>query len=189
METWSNKDAVKKQWDQWSDDDWYVNKRTDDIINKIVENPESVFHKKTFEVIKSYFPSFQGIKICVPASGDNHAVFAFALMGAEVTSVDISKRQIENAEMIAKRLGLKIDFICEDSLLFDMIESKHYDMVYTSNGVNVWIEDLPKMYRNFHRVLKENGVYLLFDVHPFERPFGNESNVSQRYNWRWYTNS
>lgn len=178
-----NKEIVIKTWDQWSDD-WYVSKRTDEIINKIVESPENVFHKKTMEAMKEYFPSLEGINICVPASGDNHAVFAFALMGAKVTSVDISKRQLENAEIIAKRLGLVIDFVCEDSLDFTKIESDKYDMVYTSNGVNVWIDDLTKMYGNFRRVLKNKGVYILYDVHPFTRPFGNDTkvvNISEKY--------
>jgi SAM-dependent methyltransferase len=174
--TMNNKDKIIMQWNQWSDDDWYVNKRTDEIIRKIVNKPETAFHNKTLEVIKSYFPRMEGLKICVPASGDNLAVFAFALMGAEVTSADISNRQIENAKAIAERLGLNIRFICEDSLSFTKLESSYYDLVYTSNGVNVWIDDLSKMYGNFRRVLKENGVYILYDVHPFTRPLNKETN-------------
>lgn len=27
------------------------------------------------------------------------------------------------------------------------------------------------MYRNFHRILKENGRYIMFDTHPWSRPF------------------
>jgi len=33
----------------------------------------------------------KGKKICVPSSGDNHVVFAFALLGAKVTSCDIAE--------------------------------------------------------------------------------------------------
>lgn len=120
-------------------------------------------------------------------------------MGAKVTSVDISKRQIENAEIIAKRLGLEINFVWQDSLVFDKIASDKYDMVFTSNGVNVWIDDLAKMYENFRRVLKDNGVYILYDVHPFTRPFGSDTkdihfikkyddlgpfNEPDQYHWR-----
>jgi len=43
--------------------------------------------------------------------------------------------------------------------------------VYTSNGAHVWISDLPKMYSNFYRVLKPNGKYIMFETHPFIRPF------------------
>jgi SAM-dependent methyltransferase len=170
-----NKEKVIHQWNRWSDDEWYVKKRTEDIIDNLVKCPESAFHPKALKVIKSYFPDLRGIRICVPASGDNHAAFAFALMGAEVTSADISIRQIENAGVIAERLGLPIRFICEDSLSFMKPESNYFDLVYTSNGVNVWINDLVKMYRNFRRVLKDNGLYILYDVHPFTRPFDKET--------------
>ena len=52
-----------------------------------------------------------------------------------------------------------------------MVKSNEYDLVYTSNGVHVWIDDLPGMYRNFHRVLKNGGYDIFFDTHPMIRPF------------------
>ncbi len=40
----------------------------------------------------------------MPSGGDNHAAFVFALMGAKVTSADISERQLENAKNINRIL-------------------------------------------------------------------------------------
>jgi hypothetical protein len=60
-----------------------------------------------------YIPELRGRKICVPPSGDNHAVFAFAMLGTQVTSCDISENQLANAERVAKqhRWDKSIEFL------------------------------------------------------------------------------
>ncbi|TMV45966.1 methyltransferase domain-containing protein [Paenibacillus mesophilus] len=162
--------VIKNAWNSWSDK-WYDKYGTADRIGRIMNNPETAFHQTTFSLISKYYPDLKGKKVCVPASGDNHAVFAFCLMGAQVTSVDLSERQLENAARIAREIGLHIEFVCEDCMRFDKIKRNEYDLVYTSNGVHTWISDLPSMYRNFHGVLKDEGLYVMYDVHPFMRPF------------------
>ena len=49
-----------------------------------------------------------------------------------------------------------------------------FDLVYTSNGVHVWIRDFAAMYKNFSRILKKGGIYIMFDTHPWSRPFDKE---------------
>nr|WP_245585934.1 class I SAM-dependent methyltransferase [Paenibacillus pinihumi] len=55
------------------------------------------------------------------------------------------------------------------------IQSDAYDLVYTSNGVHVWINDLNAMYQNISRVLKTGGRYIMFDIHPFMRPLSSNT--------------
>lgn len=161
---------TKTHWDAESDN-YYKICDTESIIKKIIENPSCAFPKRTFEIIQKCFPDLRGKKICVPSSGDNTAVFAFYLLGAQVTSIDISSEQIKNAQSIANHYGWNLEFMCQDSMDLSSIESNIYDLVYTSNGVHVWIPDLKVMYNNFNRVLKDNGHYILFETHPFIRPF------------------
>ncbi|WP_028551508.1 class I SAM-dependent methyltransferase [Paenibacillus sp. UNC451MF] len=116
--------------------------RTEEAIAKIITRPESAFHPTTYLMIQEAFPDLHGKRICVPSSGDNHAVFAFHLMGAKVTSCDISERQLENSANIAHKHGWDIEFICDDTMKLDKIDSGKYDFVYTSNGVHVWINNL-----------------------------------------------
>lgn len=167
-------DIVKRSWDEWSDS-WYVGYRTEEVIDNIIKQPASAFHPTTFSMIMKAFPDLRGKRICVPSSGDNHAVFAFHLMGAKVTSCDISERQLENSSVIAQKYGWDIDFVCDDTMKLSCIKSDEYDFVYTSNGVHVWIHDLNSMYTQIHRVLKPNGAYIMYDIHPFMRPFGTSS--------------
>ena len=167
-------EKVIEQWNKISDSDWYMNERTDKVIQGIISNPETAFHRTTWEVIKSSFPDIRGKKICVPSSGDSHAVFAFAALDAKVTSCDISERQLEHASQIAEKNNLDIDFILQNTMDLPDIKTSEYDFVYTSEGVHVWIDDLKSMYKNIYRVLKSGGAYINYEIHPFSRPFKDE---------------
>lgn len=165
---------VKDRWNVVSDSQWYNSLRTDDKIKELVEHPESAFHPQLYALLIKYFPDIKGKKILLPSSGDNHAAFAFALMGADVTSADISERQLENAAVIAEKLELDIEFVCDNTMELSHIKDDMYDLVYTSNGTHTWISDLQGMYRNINRVLKKGGYSIMYDIHPFQRPFTGE---------------
>ncbi|MBQ8596638.1 MAG: class I SAM-dependent methyltransferase, partial [Lachnospiraceae bacterium] len=151
MEDWLKQ--VKDDWNKTSDSEWYKSLRTDEKIEELVNNPASAFHPEVYNLINKYIPDLKDKRILLPSSGDNHAVFAFALLGANVTSADISERQLENAAEIAERLNLKIDFVCDNTMELSNIENDTYDLVYTSNGTHSWIPDLNIMYHNISRVL------------------------------------
>ncbi len=166
---------IKAWWNQTSDSDWYRSLRTEEQIHRLKEDPTSAFHPAVYELIRKYLPDLKNFRILLPSSGDNHAAFALALMGARVTSADISERQLENAADIAKRLHLEIEFICDDTMKLARIPDHAFDLVYTSNGTLSWMDDLDSMNRNICRVLKPGGYAVLYDMHPFNRPFSGEA--------------
>ncbi len=133
--------------------------------------------------LKKYVPDIRGKRICVPSSGDNLAVFAFVMMGAQVTSCDISENQLMNAERIAKDRGWDqaIEFVCTDTMELDGVADNAYDFVYTSNGVHVWINDLLGMYHNIVRIMKPGGTYMLYEIHPFLRPLNDQARIKKPY--------
>ena len=173
-------EKIKAYWNETSDSAWYRSLRTDGKIWQLKEKPESAFHPAVYELIRKYLPEIKDRHILLPSSGDNHAAFALAMMGARVTSADISERQLENAAVIAEKLGLDIEFICDDTMRLSHISDQTYDMVYTSNGTLSWISDIESMNRNICRVLKEGGYSVLYDVHPFNRPFSREPRKDPR---------
>ena len=168
-------DRIKAYWNETSDSEWYRSLRTEERINRLKVKPESAFHPAVYGLIRKYLPDLKDRRILLPSSGDNHAAFAFALMGAQVTSADISERQLENASLVAAGLGLEIEFICDDTMKLSRICDQAYDLVYTSNGTLSWISDLDGMYRNIRRVLKPGGYSITFDLHPFNRPFSGKA--------------
>jgi len=168
---------IKDYWNKTASDesdwDWYKPDNSDRfaITEEIIKNPERAFPAAVYPLIKKYMGNLHGEKICVPSSGDNKAAFGFHLLGAKVTSCDISENQLKNAKAIADKYNWDIEFICQDSMKLDKIKDGEYDLVYTSNGVHVWIDDMPGMYKNFHRVLKPGGYNIFFETHPMIRPF------------------
>lgn len=170
----------RKNWDDYSQA--YLRFKHDEkILLRIAKDPSCAFEKETWRQIERYAGDLKGKKICVPSSGDQHAVYAFAWMGAEVTSCDLSEMQLRAGKRMAEKLGLNIRFVQADTMKLEGVEDESYDFVYTSNGVHVWLNDLPAMYRNVQRILKKGGVYIMCDVHPFLRPFGENLKVQKPY--------
>ena len=169
------KARIRAYWNETSDSEWYRSLRSDERIARLKAAPETAFHPEVMELIRKYFPEPEGKRVLIPSSGDNHAAFAFALMGARVTSSDISERQLENASAVARRLELDIEFIRDDTMELSRIPAGAYDMVYTSNGTLSWISDLGAMYRSISRALKTGGLSVTYDMHPFNRPFSGEA--------------
>lgn len=166
---------VKDSWNKTADSDWYQSLRTNEKIEELVKKPANAFHPAVYQLINKYMPDLCGKKVLLPSSGDNHAAFAFSLLGAEVTSADISEKQLEYAQVIANKLNLSIRFVCDDTTQLSNIDDNVFDLVYTSNGTHTWIADIAAMYKNIYRVLKPTGFSIMFDIHPFNRPFTGES--------------
>jgi len=173
--------GTQDMWNSRSDDYF------DDIqvgIDMILDNPERAFPSLVWKMISTAFPDLRGRRVLVASSGDNIAAFGFHLLGADVTSCDFAERQLVNAKKIADMYGWNIRFLQQNSMYLEAIENEDYDLVYTSNGVHVWIPDLSEMYRNFNRVLKPGGQYIMFETHPFIRPFddsGSEIIIDKPY--------
>lgn len=156
-------------------------KHSEKIIRAITDDPSWAFEAETWKQLRRCFPDLHGKRVCVPSSGDQYAVIAFALLGAEVTSCDISQQQLDAGQQLARGLGLEITCVQADTMELSPLPDGAFDLVYTSNGVHVWLNDLPAMYRNVHRILKPGGVYIMCDIHPFQRPFGEKLKVVKDY--------
>lgn len=150
-------DKNRASWDAYADR-YGQYELTEKKLRRICREPQSTFAPETWKLISQAFPTLEGIRICVPSSGNNHAVLAFAAMGAKVTSCDISQKQLDNAAKAAGELGLSIDFVQADTMKLAGLPTEGFDFVYTSNGVHVWIDDLPSMYRSIARILPPRWV-------------------------------
>lgn len=161
-------DATKDMWNINSDK-WYSEIQPG--IDMLLGDARRAFPPEVWEMIRAAFPDLREKRVLVASSGDNIAAFGLHLLGARVTSCDFAERQIFNAKKIAEKYNWDIDFLVQNSMELLDIPDEAFDLVYTSNGVHVWIPDIPKMYANFHRVLKLDGRYIMFETHPFIRPF------------------
>jgi SAM-dependent methyltransferase len=105
---------------------------------------------------------------------------SWALLGAEVTGVDISPRSLRYARKLAKQMGIKADFIESDILSTSRKVKGKFDIAFSSTGVLCWIPDIRVYARTVRGLLKEDGFFYIMDGHPFrnvlldaEGSFGN----------------
>ena len=77
-------EQIKAYWNETSDSEWYRSLRTDEKIRRLQEKPESAFHPAVIDLIRKCLPDIRGRRVLLPSSGDNHAAFALAMMGARV---------------------------------------------------------------------------------------------------------
>jgi SAM-dependent methyltransferase len=117
----------------------------------------------------SLLEGVRGKSVCVLGSGDNEVVFALAGMGADVTSIDISERQLETARGRADLLDLNVSFLRADIADLSALESNGFDFVYTGGHVSVWLSDINERYLEAVRILKPGCLFIVNDYHPFRR--------------------
>lgn len=172
----------RRDWDSYSAE-YMSRSHSAERLRALADAPQSAFDGAVWRQLTAAFPDFNGIKVCVPSSGDNIAVYAFALLGAEVVSCDFSENQLSAARKTAENLGIadRIRFVRSDTMRLDEIGDGAFDLVYTSNGVHVWLNDLGAMYGNIFRIMRRGGVYIMYDVHPFRRIYGEDMNVVKPY--------
>ncbi len=74
-------------------------------------------------------------------------------------------------------LGLKIAFVRADAACLDALPDGQFDLVTSTNGFFVWIADPGAVYSEVHRILRNGGFYVFYDIHPFQRPWEQERGI------------
>ena len=172
-------EANRRRWDAASES-WARGADARGLWRRCPAEPELVLCDREL----AYLRDIAGSRVCVLGSGDNQVVFALAGLGAQVTSVDISQRQLDVADRRARELGLAIRFIRADVTDLSAIQSETFDVVYTGGHVAVWVSDLRTYYREGSRILCEDGLFLVSEYHPFRRIWQDSADrlvVEHRY--------
>ncbi|WP_053373182.1 class I SAM-dependent methyltransferase [Paenibacillus sp. FJAT-27812] len=103
---------------------------------------------------------------------------SLALLGADVTVVDISEENRLYAMQTAAAAGVKLDYICSDVLNIPDEESLgEFDIVLMEFGILHYFTDLNSIFSVVRRRLGRNGRFILTDFHPFARAWMNTNNL------------
>ena len=163
-------EANRRYWDGLAGE-WEQLRDQDERWRRCAQEPSLAFDGAALEMIDEFAGDLAGKQALVIGSGDNLAAFALAGMGAAVTSTDISLGQLAVADKRAIELGLELDFVCCDAAGLAPLTDDRFDLVCSTNGFFVWIANPEGVFSAVHRVLKEGGHYVFYDVHPFLRPW------------------
>lgn len=136
-----------------------------DVAREITDNPKSFlrFHAEMFSDIK-------GKKVASICGSDGRRAVALAVMGASSTVFDISEPQMRYALELAEAANVSIDYdLCDFCEVDDMIYGDNFDYAYAEGGILHYFHDLPLFFRKAYSILRNNGIFIMSDYHPFQK--------------------
>ncbi|MBI4174035.1 MAG: class I SAM-dependent methyltransferase [Candidatus Aenigmarchaeota archaeon] len=108
----------------------------------------------------------KGKKILEIGCGGAQCSISFAKQGAICTGIDITQAQLDYAKKLAEKEKVRIKLIRGDIQTLHGIKSNSYDIVFSAFTL-MYIADLTKCFKEVHRVLKKNGLFIFSAGHPF----------------------
>lgn len=126
--------------------------------------------------------NIQGKDIIHLCCNNGSELLSLKNMGAgRCVGVDISEEAIREAQERAAQCEIDCRFICSD--VYDIAEdlSNSFDIVHLTAGCIGWIPDLNRFFKIISNLLRENGVVLIHEIHPFSEilPF-DERDIENR---------
>jgi ubiquinone/menaquinone biosynthesis C-methylase UbiE len=105
------------------------------------------------------------IHLCCNNGGE---LFSIKNMGAKhCVGIDISDLAITEAKDRAKKCNIDCEFICSD--VYDISDkfNNYFGIVVLTAGCVGWIPDLKEFFKIAFRLLRENGIIIINEIHPF----------------------
>ena len=109
-------------------------------------------------------------KILHPLGSNGRKGIPLAILGAEVTIIDISEENKRYTLEVARAAGVDIEYIAADySTYEDPRRDESYDFAYMEGGILHYFGDAADMFRKTHRMLRRDGRLILDDFHPYRK--------------------
>lgn len=100
--------------------------------------------------------------------GAGQAVAAFAERGARVIGLDTSASQLDAAQALADTAGLRVELHRDDLCALAFVPAESVDVVFCAATLD-YVEDLGRVLRSVHRVLRPGAAFLFTLEHPLAR--------------------
>lgn len=95
-------------------------------------------------------------------------------LGATVTGVDFSEKSINIAKKLNGELDANVRYLCCDIYDLPSLLDEQFDVVYTSQGVLVWLRDIQRWGDLVAHFLKPDGFFYIMEIHPIIYAFEND---------------
>ena len=113
----------------------------------------------TVPVPHSWFGDLRGKKVLGLASGGGQQIPIFAALGAEVTVLDLSDRQLESELLVAEREGYDVRIVKADMTKPLPFPDETFDLIFHPVS-DCYVEEVEPIFREAYRVLKKGGAFL-----------------------------
>lgn len=174
-------DAIKQNslaWDKKVESESvYTKAVSSEIIEKSKAGEWEITVTTGKPVPRNWFPqSLAGLKVLCLASGGGQQGPVLAAAGAEVTVVDISRKQLEQDEFVAKREGLQLSTLQCSMTDLSAFSDEEFDLIIHPVA-NVFVEDISLVWKEASRVLKNNGTLISGFTNPLLFIFDDEEDI------------
>lgn len=116
----------------------------------------------------------EGRRVLVLAGGGGQQSACLALLGAQVTVLDLSDEQLERDREAARALGLQLDLHQGDMRDLSRFNENAFDMVYHPHSIN-FVPNVGEVFAEVARVLVPGGQYRVDWHNPFTQLIGEET--------------
>ena len=142
---------------RWIDEGWEWGRPVEhDVYLKALEDDWSMLLTPNKPVPREWFGEIRGKRVLGLASGGGQQMPIFAALGATVTVLDYSDRQLESERMVAAREGYDIEIVKADMSKRLPFEDGAFDLIFHPVS-NCYIREILPLWRECYRVLAPGG--------------------------------
>ena len=170
-------DYIQINADVWDKNVENKNTWTVPVSKEAVENARngiwSIVLTPIKPVPKNWFPDdLKGKQVLLIACGGGQQGPIMAALGADVTVIDNSKKQLEQDEYVAKRDNLNIKTVQGNMQDLSVFADESFDFILQLGGG--WVDSVLPVWKEAYRVLKKGGIMLAGHNYPFDSIFDLE---------------
>ena len=119
---------------------------------------------------RAYLGEVAGKRIANLLGSNGRVAVSLALLGADVTVVDISPENARYALDTAQAAGVSIRYVVSDVMQIPEAERPTgCDIVLMELGILHWIMDIERFFRLVFEMLRDGGKVIIRDFHPVKR--------------------
>jgi SAM-dependent methyltransferase len=175
----------RKAWDQCVEQgNRWTQPVTTEAVNGARRGRFEVFLTPTKPVPRSWFPELTGSKVLCLASAGGQQAPLLAAVGAVVTVLDNSPRQLAQDQLVAERAGLELSFVEGDMANLSVFARESFDLIFHPCS-NAFVPDVIPVWRECFRILRRGGLLLAGFTNPVRYIFDDErkenGNLEVRY--------
>ncbi|MEO7142566.1 MAG: class I SAM-dependent methyltransferase [Bryobacteraceae bacterium] len=126
-------------------------------VQEAFESPAAVENR----AILALMGDLRGKRVLDVGAGLGESSVYFALLGADVTAVDLSPGMVECAVALGKLHGVGIQGVVQSGESLDVPEN-HFDIVYIANTIH-HVTDKERLFQQIHKALKPGGRFFSYD--------------------------
>jgi len=150
--------SLKARWNKISED----YQRKSKIGTEDIHYGEFIHGERELQLLGDV----KGKRVLEIGCGGGQNSIVLAKKGAAVSGIDFSRNQIAYAKRLAKEEGVKVDFHIGDMQDLSRFPDNTFDLVMTAFSL-LYVKSLEKTFAEVHRVMKEGGVFVFSEGHPF----------------------